>query len=336
MRHVKIIIALLIFSLKGISQTNIQLILKGDKKISKVYAQDFSFKESLDTTYKDTINFHFTKTNNIDLYNIGCFINGKQPWKQIWLDSGLVTIFAHLDSSKLIIDTVINSSTYDYVKKFNKDYSNIIKLKDTSLANIFLLESLNTNINNPFSLWIGMLYLNLNQNSENNIYTLKQSLAKQGNKFSWFRLYDDIIGRIDNVLNTKYLTLSDFKFIDKQKEIKSLSLKKADFYVLDFWFLGCLPCRKEHKIIAKNYKKLLKNKIEIIGISIDEYSMEWKDYIFKNRYNWTNYLQEPKNKITETLSIKGFPFYLIINGKGEILGRYNSINDVLKKLKFEE
>jgi thiol-disulfide isomerase/thioredoxin len=324
------------YSFNGISQTNIHLILKENKRISKVYAQDFSFKENIDTDYKDTINFHFTKSNNIDLYTIGCFINDKQPWRQIWLDSGEITILAHLDSSKFIIDTVINSPFYEYVKKFNKDYSNILKLKDTSLANIFLIESLNTNINNPFSLWVGMLYLNLNQNNENNIYDLKQSLSKQGNKFSWFRLYNDVIGRIDNILNTKYLNLSDFKFIDKQKKIKSLSFKKADYYVLDFWFLGCLPCRKEHKIIAKNYDKLLKNKVEIIGISIDEYSKEWKDYLLKNHYYWTNYLQEPKNKIAETLSIKGFPFYLIINEKGEILGRYNSIIEVLKKLKFEE
>ena len=120
MRHFKLIIVLLIFCFKGISQTNIQLILKGGKQISKVYAQDFSFKENYTTSYQDTINFNFTKTNNSDLYNIGCYINDKQPWKQIWLDSGNIRIYAHMDSTSFKIDTVINSPTYDYVKRFNK------------------------------------------------------------------------------------------------------------------------------------------------------------------------------------------------------------------------
>ena len=336
MRHFRIIIISLALSFRANSQTNIQLIIKGGNLITKVYAGDFSFKESLSTDYQDTINFNFTKTNNIDLYNIGCFIKGKQPWNQIWLDSGNIRIYAHMDSTTFNIDTVINSPTYDYVKNFKKNYNNVLKLKDTAQSNKFLFENLNKNINNPFSLWVAMLYLNLNQNNKNNVYDLKQALNKQGNKFSWFRQFADITGRINKILSTDHLILSNFKFIDKQKKVNPLILKNADYYVLDFWFLGCAPCRQEHKIIKRNYEFLLKSKIEVIGISTDEYSKEWVDYLSSNHYYWTNYLQTAKTKLTETLSIKAFPYYVIINSKGVIVGRYNSFSDMLNKFKGEE
>lgn len=336
MKHITLFLTLLAICNKGNSQTSVRLILKNGKQISKVYAQDFSFKESLTSPYLDTINFNFEKSNSIDLFNIGCYINDKQPWKQIWLDSGKITILAHMDSISFKIDTVINSPMYDYVKKFNIEFGNITKQKDTSKANLYLIKNLKLNIDNPFSLWISLLYINLNQNLENNILELKQLLSKQGLKFSWFRLYDDVNGRIDNILSTKSLTISDFKFIDKQKKVTLLSLNKANFYVLDFWFLGCLPCRKEHKIIQRKYNELLRNKVDIIGISTDSYSKNWKNYLTTNHYEWPNYLQASDKKITKALSINAFPFYILINNQGEIVGRYNSFTDILKRFEIDE
>ena len=336
MKNITLLTALLTVYITGIAQTNIQLILKGNKQISKVYADDFSFKESLTSPYLDTINFNFQKSNKIDLFNIGCYIDNRQPWKQIWLDSGKITILAQLDSTSFKIDTVLNSPMYEYVKKFNAEFVAINKLRDTLQTNAYLIKNLKSNIDNPFSLWISLLYLNFNQNIRNNVFELKQILAQQGNKFSWFRLYNDINGRIESIISTKNLNLTDFKFVDKQKKETSLELRKADFYILDFWFLGCLPCRKEHKIIHKNYNQLLKNKIEIIGISTDDYSKKWKEYLSKNDYKWPNYLQTSNNKITETLNINGFPFYVLINNKGEILGRFNTFSEIMKRFKLNE
>jgi len=333
MRQIPLFIGFLTICISVNSQTNIQLILKNGKQISSVYAHDFSFKENLTHPYQDTINFRFERSNDIDLFNIGCFINDKQPWKQIWLDSGRITIFGHMDSTSFKIDTVLNSPMYDYVRLFNIEFGDLVKQKDSSRASIYLLDHLRSNIDNPFSLWISMLYLNLNQNLKDKIIELKQALSKQGSKFSWFRLYDDVTGRIDNIVSTKNVTISDFRFIDRQNKIASLALNKANFYILDFWFLGCLPCRKEHKIIKANYKELSKHKIETIGISTDKYSEKWKDYLVTNHYEWPNYLQVPGKKLTDFLSVNAFPFYIVINDQGEIVGRYNSFSDILKRFK---
>lgn len=331
----QIIIALLIFSCQATGQTKIQLILRADAQIEKIDVEDFSFKETFSSKYKDTIDFYFAKTN-IDLYNIGCYVNGKKLWKQIWLDTGNIKIHAHVDSTKLIIDTIINSPMYYYVSNFNREFSSYFKTKDTVQINKFLLSKIQSNLENPFSLWAGMLYLNQNQNDKNKLIELKETFTKQGEMFSWFRLYPDVIERMKNILSVNNLNVLDFKFINKQNKVTSLSLKNADFYILDFWFLACVPCRKEHKIIQANLQRITQNKISVIGISTDEYSKEWKDYLFKNHYSWPNYLQPAIKKLTESLSINAFPSYIVVNKAGEIIGRYNTFSEILRKFNISE
>ena len=337
-RFFTITITVLSFHFPAIAQTNIRLILKGGNQITKVEASDFSFREILSADYNDTLNFNFSKTNNIDLYNIGYYVNEKKHWAQIWLDSGNITIYAHADSASFKIDSIVNSPTYNYVKKFNKEYATFFETKnrDTIQINNFLLNALQENIENPFSLWLGMLYLNVNQNNKPNIYALQEALKKQGAKYAWFRLYPDVTGRINNILSAEHINLSDYKMTSKGNKISSFLLKNTDYYVLDFWFLGCAPCRREHRIIKQKFELLKKNNIEIIGISTDKYSKEWESYLSKNQYHWTNYLQTATNTITGTLSINSFPFYIVINKKGDIIGRYNSFSEILKKFKIGE
>ncbi|MDI3320631.1 TlpA family protein disulfide reductase [Pinibacter soli] len=331
MRLLTLLLFLFTLCFKGFSQTNITLILTAGKEVAKVYAMDISQKEKLTSTYRDTVNLNFTKTSNIDLYNIGCYVGKRQFWDQIWLDSGNIEIHAHLDSTTFKIDTVINSRFFNYVANFHAKYDDYFTRNDTIQINRFLLDRIDANIDNPFSLWIAMYYLNLNQNSKGKVDLLMQTLAKQGDKFSWFSCFPVVKGRIKSVLSTDRLNISDFDFIGKQNTKTFLTLNKADYYVLDFWFLGCAPCRAEHKIIAKKYNQLLAKNIEVIGIATDEYCKQWEKYLSANKYDWPNYLQASKNKITEALKVSGTPYYVVINSNGDIIGRFNSFMEVLKK-----
>lgn len=337
MRHFKLIISFLILGVKGISQTNIKLIMPTGKTITSVYAEDFSLRENRQIyNYQHTINFPFSKTNKIDLYTIGCFINNKQPWTQIWLDDDSVTVYAHLDSTKFIIDTVLNSPMYYYVNNIFKDYYNLHKSKDTALCNEFLFQKFKENIDNPFSLRICTYILNLNQNNKTEIQKLKEVIVTQAGKFSWFREYEDVHDRIKKILATDQLILSDYKFIGKKGETTILKINKDTSYILDFWFLGCAPCREDHKLIKQNLKKLKQNKINVIGISTDKYSTKWSRYLLDRQYNWPNYLQSNATPITDVLGINSFPKYVLINSYGKILGRYNTFSDILEKFKINQ
>ena len=303
--------------------------------MDSVDAFDLSQKEFHSYKYKGTINMHFNK-NNIDCYNIRYHKNGKMFRTQIWLDTGNIKIEAHIDSNKLIIDTVFNSPAYNMVKDFAKEYYELYKTNDTTSLNNYLLANYERNIKNPFSLMVGNYYVNLNQNSKLNLIKFKLYADKQEGKFTWFFLYPMVIGRLNKILNIAKINFNDFTFINKENKKVKLPLKSSDYYVLDFWFLACPPCIKDHKDIKLNYEKLKQRKVEIVSISIDDNLLQWKNYLSDHKYNWLNYLQTSGNTITNQLSIHSFPTYIIVNNKGDIVDSYNSFADVKKRFEIDD
>ncbi len=337
MTTLKFLIPFLFISFSVYAQTNIEFILKNSSsyKVDTVDAFDLSQKEFHNYDYKDTINMHFDK-DNIDCYNIRYHESGKMFREQIWLDTGNIKIEAHIDSNKLIIDTVFNSPTYYMVKGFAKEYYELYKTYDTTVLNNYLLTKYEENIQNPFSLMIGNYYINVNQNSKLNLIKLKALAENQKDKFSWFFLYPMVIERMNKILDIDKLNLNDFSFINlKNKKVKLL-LQGSDYYVLDFWFLACPPCIHDHKEINSSYEKFKQRSIEIISISTDENVSQWKSYLSNHNYNWRNYLQTNKNTITNQLSIHSFPVYIIVNKQGNIIGTYSSFADVEKRFRIDE
>jgi len=250
MKVLKFLVAFMLISSSVYAQTDIEFILKNSAsyQLDSVDAFDLSQKEFYDYDYKDTINMRFNK-NNIDCYNIRYHENGRMFRAQIWLDTGNIKIEAHIDGDKLIIDTVFNSPAYYMVKDFSKAYSELYKAHDTTLLNNYLLENYEKNIRNPFSLLVGEYYMNLNQNSRFNLIKFKLYADKQGGEFRWFYLYPMVVEKMDKMLNIGKINLSDFTFINRENKKVKLLLQGANYYVLDFWFLACSPCIRDHKDI---------------------------------------------------------------------------------------
>lgn len=337
MKTAQLLIAFFVLSLSAFAQTNIQFILKNgySYKIEKLFSSDLSQKEIHEYKFKDTINISFGK-KIIDCYNISFYIGDKFYHNQLWLDTGNIRIEAYIDSSKLVIDTVINSPFYYYVKNYNEEISPIWKTKDTLQLNNFMLVKAQKNLDNPFSLSIGQQYLFVNQNIRTNVKNLKDLFAVQGEKFAWHLLYPNSIGRANKILESENYNVLDYKFIDKSKKTVALNLKDAEYYVLDFWFLECAPCLREHKLIDSKLDKLKENSVEVIGISRDKYSKKWKKYLAKNHYTWSNYLLPAEKKLNDDLSIEAYPYYLLVNKSGTIIGSYKSITQLYKRFGIED
>lgn len=333
MRPLKFILAVLILNLKSFGQTNIQVVIKnvGSHKIDKVDAFDLSQKEFFEVPYNDTVNFAFTKKLN-DCYNIRYHENGKMYRQQIWLDSGQIKIEAHIDSSALVIDSVFNSPTYYDQLNFKRNYSLLYKKNDTTAMSKMLLELYSNNIDNPYSFVFADTYIRLNQNSKANLSKLKLLTDKQGDKFNWFLLYPSVIERLNNILTISSINVNDYSFIDRQNKNVKLPALTKKYYVLDFWFLGCAPCLRDHKEIFKRLKILDSKNTGLISISTDSDIVKWKNYLNKNKYKWQNYLEGNTKKITEQLSISNFPTYLIIDKLGNIISTQDSFSDVLNWL----
>jgi Thioredoxin-like len=333
MKNLIILIACLTIQLSAIAQTNIKIILKTDLQIDSVDAFDVSFKEFHTFKFRDTLNMHFNK-ENIDLYNIRYFVKGKMYRQQIWLDTGNIIIKGHTDKLNLVIDTVINSPVYYSVINYLKTSPKPLNAQDSIERNRFYLNEIQKNIENPRSIAIAIDYINFNQNSKPNLLKLKLLLSKQKEDFSWFIFYQMGIERMNKILEIKNIHLLDFMFVDRQNKIVNLDLNKYDYCVLDFWFVGCVPCMEQHKLIKTDYLKLRDKKIGLIGISTVSNFDEWHKYLSKHDYNWENYLQSGPRTLSDFLSINACPVYVLLNKKGEIMGSFNSWSEVLDSLKL--
>jgi peroxiredoxin len=330
MKRVLLALTFVIFGLQANGQTIIQIILKNDgtHKIDKVDAFDLSQKEIFDANYNDTLYFSF-KENEIDCYNFRYHENGTMFRNQIWLDKGNIKIEAHLDATKLVIDTVFNSPAYYEYVKLTKNISRLYQNKDTIALNEMLLGFYKKNIDNRLSFVAGMTYVNLNQNSKPNLSKLKLLTDQQGDRFKAFLLYAPVVEKLNKLLNYNTLDIGSYSFLDRQNGTVKLPKQRQKYYVLDFWFLACAPCVQDHKEIAKSLDLLKKKEVELISISTDKDLKKWTAYLDKNNYNWQNYLETPSTKITETIGISAFPTYVILDNAGKILNTQNSYSAVL-------
>ena len=331
MKNLIIFVACIFLYLSSAAQTNIRLILKTDIKIDTIKVFDVSSKESYTIRYSDTVDIKFKK-QNIDLYNIRYFERGKMYWEQVWLDSGNITVKSHIDNSKLIIDTVINSPIYYSVINYNKTLLILNASKDTIGRNNFLLGEIKKNIENPRSIFIAFDYINFNQNSNHELLKLKTQLKQQNANLSWFLIYPAVKERLDKLLELKTINLSDFTFSNRKNKITPIDLNQYDYVVLDFWFVGCTACMQQHKIIKSDYMKLRGKKIGVIGISTDNNFSLWDNYLSQHNYLWDNYRQSEKNNLSDYLGIQAFPVYILVNKHGKIIENFDSWNEVMNSL----
>ncbi len=322
--------------LAGPAQTTIRVVFKNPHaaKISQVDIFDLSQKEFHTAAYQDTVTLHFTKTN-IDCYNIRYHENGKKYYSQVWLEPGNVTILAHIDSARLVIDSVINAPFYYKVREFNREYQALFSRKDTAAVNQFLLDAYQENMANPFSIHAAYYYVMLNQNSRPALMKLKTLSAKQGDNFSWFLIYPSVFERLEKILSVSQLNLAEYTLINTKNKKTTLLPGAATYYVLDFWFLACPPCLQQHVEIKKNMQLLQQKGIEVISISTDTDFKKWEKYLDKHDYEWANYLQYKSPTLTGLLGISAFPTYIIMDNKGNIIDSYNSFAGVLSQLKIE-
>jgi thiol-disulfide isomerase/thioredoxin len=78
----------------------------------------------------------------------------------------------------------------------------------------------------------------------------------------------------------------DFSLPDLKGDSLRLSSMKGKVFLLDFWASWCVPCRYSNKNLVKLYAKYRDKGFEIVGVSLDNKTNDWKKAVSKDKITW--------------------------------------------------
>ena len=312
------------------SQTHLKLILKTSLPIDSALIVHFTNQESSMQAFNDTLDIYFT-ISHTDFYHINYMQKEKIFNEKVYLDRGEITIFMKIENDKLVIEKVIGTPMFENVQNWKKQYATVVK--DSAALDSFLLKTYEEQIKNLFSFSIGSRYLNIHQNNKLKLYALLPLIARQDDELKKQFGFSMLNNRLQGIIRNNMLRLSAFELIDPGNNTMHIAEMNSDFMILDFWFVGCLPCIEDHKRISKSLSFLKQKHAELISISNDDSYQTWKSYLKKHNYPWAQYKKPlAVENIISQLGITTYPTYILLNKKGDILFSSYSLDAILKQL----
>ncbi len=327
-------LTLLAFGKNGLT---VDLITRSDEPI------DFIAFFNLDQTnstgqqqYVDSLRVEFT-TQIDDLYILIYYKGESRYSEQMWLEPGTVKVFFEIKNGRLEIKNVTGSRLfYRQLAYKNKLITN--SSWDSEEYNRYHQKIISGNANSTFMLMCAQNYMNRNQNSGMELRWLRSRLEALPPEVKNHVLYQSTYKRLTILLKKSALRLTDYLFINEANNKVRIVQTDTNRILLDFWFVECAPCIRDHKTMKTDMEmgKFRSRSVTIIGISRDRDFRKWQAYLAESSLPWDNYKvdSEEKSNIIDDLSITGYPTYILIDYKGNILGNFNRYETLTGHLGF--
>lgn len=116
-----------------------------------------------------------------------------------------------------------------------------------------------------------------------------------------------------------------FSVVDVDGLKYDLSALKGKVVVLNFWFIGCAPCKKEMPELNKLVEKYKNRDVVFLAFEVNDNSPDKLKAIAKGNFNYTM-VPAKRNGIAMQYKIKTYPTSYVIDQSGVIkfgLGGYN-------------
>jgi thiol-disulfide isomerase/thioredoxin len=95
--------------------------------------------------------------------------------------------------------------------------------------------------------------------------------------------------------------------------------------LIDFWATWCAPCVHATPGLARLQRKYKDDPLVIIGVSADRDRAPWKEFIEKNKLDWTHFYDE-RGMMANRFTVNAYPTYILMDHEGIIQYRQQGWN----------
>jgi cytochrome c biogenesis protein CcmG/thiol:disulfide interchange protein DsbE len=116
-------------------------------------------------------------------------------------------------------------------------------------------------------------------------------------------------------------TLPQVNLKDMKNKTQSLNeMIEGQITLINFWATYCVPCRKEMKHLNRINKTYADQKVQVIGISIDDSRTvgRVKSMVKSQKLEYT-VLLDTEQKLYKNFNTTAMPFSILVDAQGEIL-----------------
>lgn len=130
--------------------------------------------------------------------------------------------------------------------------------------------------------------------------------------------------------------MADGDLYDVNGQVHHLAEFKGKYILLDFWSMGCGPCRMampEIREIEETYRR----KMEVVSISTDP-DQAWKKFVAEEKLqgNQWNELRRGNTGLAAAYRVNGIPHFVMISPEGKILEMWSGYGEGSLKSKVAE
>jgi thiol-disulfide isomerase/thioredoxin len=262
----------------------------------------------------------------------------------LWLENSKINITGNYDyfvNAKVVGSTsnLIHNQFESLIRKFDNELSDL-KMSSRITNNLFVKDSIGKKIEQVMSQYKSEKMQLYQKNIESDVafYNLASEIIIYNSVLSKSdieKLFSELPDRFKSdkkgELLKEYISLPEIpkmgdKFIDcvqltPNGETESISNNLGKYTIVEFWSSGCGPCRAEHPELVRLYNLNHKKGLNIISISGDSDSDDWKNAIKKDSLTWTNIsdLRGWNNEAFMIYGIKSIPQMILLDENGIIV-----------------
>lgn len=103
----------------------------------------------------------------------------------------------------------------------------------------------------------------------------------------------------------------------------SLQHYQGKIVLVDFWASWCAPCREESPTLVRLYQEYKNKGFEILSVSIDTDSKNWKNAVLKDEYSWENVIDAGgySGNTAALYTVTAIPATFLLDKQGKIIAK---------------